>query len=163
MPVLLSPAVSPEPPAQFTYFQQKGFMDTADYAYNTTGPDVDPPIPNNPCRYDKSKIIAGTDGGKFTNSTGGAPSEVQLAAFLHHNGPVQTGINANVFGLRAKGCEATGDCFITSANCNDPSVKGKPIDHSITLVGYGTDATHGDYWVVKNSWSTKFANDGFIK
>jgi len=43
-----------------------------------------------------------------------------------------------------------------------PQVKGKPIDHSITLVGYGTDKTNGPYWIVKNSWSEKFGNDGFI-
>ena len=39
----------------------------------------------------------------------------------------------------------------------------KGIDHSITLVGFGTDDTNGDYWIIKNSWSTKFGNDGFIK
>lgn len=42
------------------------------------------------------------------------------------------------------------------------SVKGKDIDHSVTLVGYGTDALNGDYWIVKNSWSTAFANGGYI-
>lgn len=31
-----------------------------------------------------------------------------MAAFVHHNGPVSAGINANVFGLREKGCEKTG-------------------------------------------------------
>jgi hypothetical protein len=68
-----------------------------------------------------------------------------------------------VFGLREHGCEANSSCFITADMCNDPSIKGKSIDHSITLVGYGKDKDHGDYWIVKNSWSTKFANDGFIK
>jgi len=150
---------------QFAYFQPHGFMDTAAYAYNTTGPDMDPPIPHNPCRYNHSSpaFIPGTDAGKFTGATGQAPDEDQLAAFIHHNGPVQTGINANVFGLREKGCEKSGDCFITNAACNDPSIKGKGIDHSITLTGYGVDPTHGAYWIVKNSWSTKFGNNGFIK
>ena len=55
------------------------------------------------CRYDKAKVIVGSDNGAFTNMTGAAPSEEQLVAFLHHNGPVQTGINANVFGMRKKG------------------------------------------------------------
>lgn len=68
-----------------------------------------------------------------------------------------------MFGLREHGCEANSSCFITADMCNDPSIKGKSIDHSITLVGYGKDKDHGDYWIVKNSWSTKFANDGFIK
>lgn len=31
------------------------------------------------------------------------------------------------------------------------------------LVGFGTDAARGAYWLVKNSWSTKFGNDGLIK
>lgn len=148
---------------QFGYFSEQGFMDTAIYPYNTTGPDMDPPIPGHPCLYNKNKVIKGTADGHFNNMTGAAPSEDQLVAFLHHNGPVQTGINANVFGMRVKGCEKTGDCFITEAMCNDPKIKGKPIDHSITLVGYGTDKTNGDYWIVKNSWSAAFANDGFIK
>ena len=37
------------------------------------------------------------------------------------------------------------------------------IDHSILLTGYGTDPTHGPYWILKNSWSDKFANQGFIR
>jgi hypothetical protein len=98
----------------------------------------------NPCRYDTSKVIADTAAGKFTNSTGAAPSEEQLVAFVHRNGPTQTGVASHVFGLREAGCEARGDCFITRAMCDDPSVKGHSIDHSVTLVGYGTDATHGD-------------------
>ena len=129
--------------------------------YNETAyPDADPPIPGNPCRFDASKVVAGSAGGAFTNYTGGAPSEDQLVAFVHHNGPTQTGIDADVFGLRAKGCEATGDCWITADDCK--KVANKPIDHSILLVGYGTDPVRGDYWLVKNSWSTAFANGGFI-
>ena len=147
---------------QFTYFAEKGFMDSAEYPYNTTGPDMDPPIPHNPCRYSERAVIEDSSQHAFTNMTGGAPSEDQLAAFVFRNGPVQTGINANVLGMRAKGCEATGDCWITEKMCNDPTIKGKPIDHSIMLVGFGTDAVKGEYWIVKNSWSTKFANNGFI-
>eukprot|EP00658_Telonema_sp_P-2_P012190 TRINITY_DN14645_c0_g1_i1.p1 TRINITY_DN14645_c0_g1~~TRINITY_DN14645_c0_g1_i1.p1 ORF type:complete len:304 (-),score=75.19 TRINITY_DN14645_c0_g1_i1:315-1226(-) len=148
---------------QFGYFSAQGFMDSALYPYNGTGHNQDPPIPGRPCRYDRSSVIEGTGGFNFTNTTGNAPSEDQLAAFLYRNGPVNTGINANVFGLRAKGCEATSDCFITAAMCNDPTIKSQPIDHSITLTGFGTDPVNGPYWIVKNSWSNKFGNNGFIK
>ena len=131
---------------------------TADYPYNLSSyPDQDPPIPGNPCRYEKSKIVKGTDANFFNAHTGGAPNEAQMAAFIHHNGPVSAGINANVFGLREKGCETKGDCFITKDNCNDPKIKGKGIDHSITVVGYGTDPQHGDFWIIKNRWIISIA------
>eukprot|EP00938_MAST-03A_sp_MAST-3A-sp1_P001868 g1868.t1 len=149
---------------QFSYFAEYGFMDMSAYPYIPNGTTTDePPIPGKPCKYDAKQVIPGTLNGAFTNVTGKAPSEDQLVPFLFHNGPVNTGINANVFGLREKNCESTKDCFITEEMCNDPTIKSQPIDHSITLVGYGTDDTKGDYWIVKNSWSEAFANDGFIK
>ena len=96
-----------------------------------------------------------------TNVTQPAHSdEEQLAAWIFANGPVNSGVDASVFGLREKGCEATGDCFITKDMCANSTAS---IDHSIALVGFGTNATNGDYWIVKNSWSTKFGNNGFIK
>ena len=52
---------------QFSFFSSKGFMSSEDYPYNTTGPDVDPPVPFNPCRYAPSRVIAGTADGTFTN------------------------------------------------------------------------------------------------
>ena len=148
---------------QFDYFSTHGFMDSSIYPYNTTGPDMDPPIPYNPCRYNKRKVLPLTGNHHFTNSTGHAPSEDQLTAFVYRNGPTQTGVYSHVFALRKSGCEARGDCFITKEMCEDSSIKGHSIDHSVTLVGYGTDPKEGDYWLVKNSWSTKFANEGFIK
>jgi hypothetical protein len=71
-----------------------------------------------------------------------------MAAFLYKNGPVNTGINANVFGLREKGCEADGSCFITPEMCN--KTHGS-IDHSILLTGYGTDSTNGNYCTYSDS------------
>jgi len=147
---------------QFSYFSTRGFMSTKDYPYNLSNyPDQDPPIPGNPCRYNASLVVPGTIN-FFNASTGKAPSEEQMAAFVHHNGPVSAGINADVFGLREAGCEASSSCFITSAMCDDPKIKGKGIDHSILVVGYGTHPAKGDYWIIKNSWSAKFANAGYI-
>ena len=156
-----------------------GFMTSERYPYNESCAtpsqcDADPPVPGNPCRYERSQIVHGSAG--FTNMTSvplasGKADEDQLAAFVHHNGPVTIGIYAPVFGLRDNStCGGVGGgCWVTSAACD--TVKGKSIDHSITIIGYGVDQTidartgkpYGKYWLIKNSWSTSFADNGFIK
>ena len=46
---------------------------------------------------------------------------------------------------------------------NDKSC-GVDIDHAVLLVGWGHDsATDLDYWLVKNSWSTTWGEQGYIK
>lgn len=38
------------------------------------------------------------------------------------------------------------------------------LDHAINLVGYGTDEKTGqDYWVLRNSWSTYWGDEGYFK
>jgi len=37
------------------------------------------------------------------------------------------------------------------------------LDHAVQLVGYGTDPSDGDYWLVRNSWGTGYGENGYIR
>jgi len=44
--------------------------------------------------------------------------------------------------------------------CNMTSID---INHVVQLVGYGTDDQYGDYWLVRNSWTPSFGENGYIR
>jgi len=37
------------------------------------------------------------------------------------------------------------------------------IDHAVQLVGFGTDSSLGDYWLVRNSWGESYGEEGYIR
>ena len=78
--------------------------------------------------------------------------EDQLAAFVRHNGPVQIGIDADVFK------NLDDDHHITPDRCGNFTA----IDHSLGIVGYNATSDKGAYWIVKNSWGDTWADHGFL-
>jgi len=70
-------------------------------------------------------------------------------------GPVSVSIDASHPGLS----------FYTTGVYNDPQCGSalEDLDHSVLAVGYGTDPAGGDYWWIKNSWSTYWGDQGYIK
>ncbi|XP_031268260.1 senescence-specific cysteine protease SAG12-like [Pistacia vera] len=40
---------------------------------------------------------------------------------------------------------------------------GTNLDHGVTAIGYGTESDGTKYWLVKNSWGTKWGEDGFMR
>ena len=42
------------------------------------------------------------------------------------------------------------------------SACGTNLNHGITAVGYGTDASAGDYYILRNSWGALWGDNGYV-
>ena len=80
----------------------------------------------------------------------GAKSVAQLKAAIAQ-GPTSVTVEADrsVFQLYKSG-------VLNSTAC------GTQLDHAITAVGYGTDPTAGEYYIVRNSWGASWGDQGYI-
>jgi len=91
--------------------------------------------------------VSGTDVSSYTDV---AHTESALMTALSQQ-PVSVAIEADqsAFMYYSSGV-LTGTC-------------GTSLDHGVLAVGYGTDASYGDYWLVKNSWDTTWGEDGYVR
>jgi len=78
----------------------------------------------------------------------------QMAPVINHLntvGPLAISVDASTWS------DYGGGVFAGCDNANPD------IDHAVQLVGYGTDTTHGDYWLVRNSWGADYGEGGYIR
>jgi len=81
------------------------------------------------------------------------PNDEEILKSAVAMGPVSVAIQANVSSFR----------FYKSGVYQDPEC-GDQLDHGVLAVGYGTDQDQNlDYWIVKNSWSPEWGDEGYIK
>jgi len=134
----------------FIYGEGGGMMAWEDYPYTHPAKDKKPA-----CKYDESKVVKNYAKGVTGKTSPSKQGEDQVAAFIHHNGPVGCAVRASVFKLK------DADGFVTAEACKDAK---RTINHSVLCVGFGVDPVKGPYWKIKNSWGKKFGDGhGFLK
>jgi cathepsin L len=135
-----------------------GLMDQA-FAYITAnkGIDTEASYPytaeTGTCQYSASNcgsmLTAASDGTGYTDVTSGSEADLQNAVYA---APVSVAIDASQPSFQS----------YTSGVYYEPACSSTQLDHGVLAVGWGTDKTGGDYWIVKNSWGTDWGQNGWI-
>ena len=120
----------------FSYVMDKGITSDFDYPY-TSGTGVtgecEPFVPI-------AKV----------NSCSNVPTNELQLTYAVENQPVAVSIEADTKSFQ----------LYKSGVYSDPAC-GTTLDHGVLAVGYGTENGQ-DYWIVKNSWSTGWGDEGYI-
>eukprot|EP01103_Thecamoeba_quadrilineata_P014994 TRINITY_DN4603_c0_g2_i1.p1 TRINITY_DN4603_c0_g2~~TRINITY_DN4603_c0_g2_i1.p1 ORF type:complete len:376 (+),score=72.35 TRINITY_DN4603_c0_g2_i1:74-1201(+) len=75
----------------------------------------------------------------------------QVMNAIAYNGPLAINVDASAWSDYESG-------IFNGCNVTNPD-----IDHVVQLVGYGNDPNGDAYWLVRNSWSPDWGEDGYVK
>lgn len=126
----------------FQYIKENHGLDTeASYPYKAKM--------QRKCGFKRANVGAEDTG--FVDIASGDEDALKVAVATV--GPISVAIDAghNSFQLYKTGVYYEKDC------------SPEQLDHGVLIVGYGTDPTHGDYWIVKNSWGANWGEQGYIR
>ncbi|GAB6029476.1 Cathepsin L [Chamberlinius hualienensis] len=125
----------------FQYIKDNGGIDTEDsYPYSAK---------DGQCHYRPDKAGA-TDTGYVDIDSG---SEKKLQEALATVGPISIAIDAGHESFQ----------FYSEGVYYEAHCSSEDLDHGVLVVGYGTEKTGGDFWLVKNSWGEGWGDKGYIK
>ncbi|KAM9331264.1 procathepsin L [Gastrophryne carolinensis] len=134
-----------------------GLMDQAfQYVLDNSGIDSEDSYPylgkdDQDCKYNPDNKAANDTG--FTDVESG--NEKALMKAVASVGPVSVAIDAGHQSFQ----------FYESGIYYEPECSSEDLDHGVLVVGYGFEGEDVDgkkYWIVKNSWSEKWGNKGYI-
>jgi len=133
------------PQLGFTYTQLFGLVSEADYPYTSGNFGQTGTCDYSPDAMDTVASLRGYE----------TLPRNDYAAVMNHLatvGPLSVAVDASRWSFYSggvfEGCDYS---------------KNIEINHAVQLVGYGTDAKDGDYWIVRNSWGKFWGEDGFIR
>ncbi|XP_071526132.1 LOW QUALITY PROTEIN: digestive cysteine proteinase 2-like [Panulirus ornatus] len=125
----------------FQYIKANGGIDTEEsYPYEAK---------NDVCRFNSATSVQQVTG--YVDVAHGNETALQIA--VSDIGPISVAIDASRPTFH----------FYHHGVYYDERCSSKRLDHGVLAVGYGTTAKGGDYWLVKNSWSTTWGHKGYIK
>jgi len=119
------------------YIMQNGGIDTTS-SYPYTGR-------QGSCRFNRATI-----GAKINNFKVIPHDQQQLAFYVANQGPISIAVDATTWQTYTGG-------IIRSNSC------GKTLDHAVLIVGYGATAGGTPFWIIKNSWTTSWGEQGYIR
>ncbi|XP_066992742.2 cathepsin L isoform X2 [Anabrus simplex] len=100
------------------------------------------------CQHDDGKQGASVNG--YINMPSG--NEELLKEAVGTIGPVSVTLDASVPSFQ----------FYSEGIYEEPKCKNNYPTHAVLVVGYGTENGR-DYWLIKNSWGTKWGENGYMK
>ncbi|XP_037943024.1 putative cysteine proteinase CG12163 [Teleopsis dalmanni] len=133
------------PDNAYKAIKQIGGLETeADYPYDAR---------KEHCHFDASKVHV-----KISGAVDLPKNETAMAQWLIANGPISIGINANAMQFYRGGVSHPWHPLCSRNN----------LDHGVLIVGYGVSdypmfKKTLPYWIVKNSWGTKWGEQGYYR
>jgi cathepsin L len=124
----------------FQYIKANKGIDTED-SYPYTAED-------GRCKFKPTTVGATCTG--FTDITSG--DEDALANAIATIGPISVAIDASQDSFQ----------FYSKGIYSDENCSSQELDHGVTAVGYGTQGSGKDFYIVKNSWGTSWGDQGYI-
>jgi cathepsin L len=134
----------------YDYLAQNGMTEAFMYGYAT---ETYWGLSNGTCRFEPNIKMGGTPVVVYVDDHVSLPHNNQTAIMeaLAFVGPLTVNVAAVPFQSYSEG---------VFDGCSFEDVD---IDHVVQLVGYGTDPVHGDYWLVRNSWTPAWGEKGYIR
>jgi len=125
----------------FKYIKAVGGIDSeSSYAYKSN---------QGACAYNSATKVASLTA--YATTTTGSETALQTQVAIQ---PVSVAINA------APSLQAYANGVYNDPACGTGS--SAQLNHAVLVVGYGTDATAGAYWIVKNSWGANWGMNGYF-